>query len=110
MTANPEPRSGDDTRSQRRRPGRQASVAERKNTYMELKLPIQGVVDRGAIIDTYMLPNPVLEPGGSPKGLPLGALPGDPAWFPAYVNPRLAVCQILSRYAAAPCLRARGYF
>jgi hypothetical protein len=37
-------------------------------------------------------------------------LPGDPAWFPESVNPRVAVCQILSGYAAAQCLRGPGYF
>lgn len=76
---------------------------------MELKLPVQGVVDRAAVLDIYLIPNPVSDPE-EPKGLPLGALPGDPAWFPESVNPRVAVCKILPGYAAGRCLRARGYF
>ena len=76
---------------------------------MPLKLPVQGMVDRAATLDIYLIPNPVTDPD-EPKGLPFGALPGDPAWFPESVNPRVAVCHVLSGYAAARCLRGRGYF
>lgn len=76
---------------------------------MNLKLPVQGVVDRAAVIDIYLIPNPVHDPD-EPQGLIFGTLPGDPAWFPESVNPRVAVCKILSGYAAASCLGARGYF
>lgn len=88
---------------------RQASQNGRTKTYMNLKLPVQGVVDRAAVIDIYLIPNPVHDPD-EPQGLAFGALPGDPVWFPESVNPRVAVCKILSGYAAASCLGARGYF
>ena len=76
---------------------------------MQLKLPVQGVVDRAATLDIYLIPNPGDDPD-EPQGLPLGTLPGDPARFPENINPRVAICQILSGYAAARCLRGRGYF
>ena len=76
---------------------------------MPLKLPVQAVVDRAATLDIYLIPNPVTDPDEL-KGLPFGTLPGDPAWFPESVNPRVAVCHVLSGYAAARCLRGRGYF
>jgi hypothetical protein len=77
--------------------------------YMQLKLPVQGVVDRAATLDIYLVPNSVTDPD-EPKGLPFGTLPGDPAGFSERVNPRVGVCQTLSGYAAARCLRGRGYF
>lgn len=78
---------------------------------MQLKLPVQGVVDRAAIIDIYQIPNPVTDAADEePKGLPFGNLPNDPAWFPDSVNPRVAVCQILSGYAAVRCFRGGAYF
>jgi hypothetical protein len=85
--------------------------------YMPLKLPVQATVDRSIPLDVYLVPQPV-PPDGPPLEIvkdPVGgreaaALPGDPAWFPESVNPRVAVCQILSGYAAAQCLRGRGYF
>jgi hypothetical protein len=76
---------------------------------MQLKLPVQGVVDRAAILDIYQIPNPVTDPD-TPQGLQFGTLPNDPDWFSERVNPRVAVCQILSSYAAARCLHGRGYF
>lgn len=88
---------------------RQASQNGRAKTYMNLKLPVQGAVDRAAVIDIYLIPNPVHDPD-EPQGVIFGALPGDPAWFPESVNPRVAVCKILPGYAAASCLGARGYF
>jgi hypothetical protein len=57
---------------------------------MQLKLPVQGVVDRAAVLDTYLIPNPVHDPD-EPKGLAFGALPGDPVWFPESVNPRVGI-------------------
>ena len=81
-------------------------------TYTQ-RLPVQGVVDRSVPLDIYLVATPV--PGANeiledPVGGPYGAMPGDPAWFPEGVNPRVAVCHILSGYAAARCLRGRGYF
>ena len=85
---------------------------------MELRLPVQGVVDRSIPLDIFLTaPRLVTDPFGGQAfltdpvgGAVAGALPGDPAWFPESVNPRVAVCQILSGYAAAGCLRGRGYF
>jgi len=86
---------------------------------MPLKLPVQGVVDRLTPLDIYLVAEPVTDKSGrtvlqiikSPVGgAEAVALPGDPAWFPKSVNPRVAVCHILSGYAAAGCLRGRGYF
>ena len=84
---------------------------------MQLKLPVLGVVDRSIPLDIYLAAQPVIINGKTVQILknPVGgseavALPGDPAWFPESVNPRVAVCHILSGYAAAPCLRGRGYF
>jgi hypothetical protein len=76
---------------------------------MKLKLPVQGAVDRAAVLDIYLIPNPVHD-SDEPQGLAFGALPGDPVWFPESVDPRVAVCKILSRYAAVHCFGARGYF
>lgn len=85
---------------------------------MQLKLPVLGVVDRSIPLDIYLVAEPVMNAGGDivqilkdPVGGPEAvALPGDPAWFPESVNPRVAVCHTLSGYAAARCLRSRGYF
>jgi len=84
---------------------------------MPLKLPVQSVVDRSIPLDIYLVAQPVTENGRTLLILkdPVGgseavALPGDPAWFPESVNPRVAVCHILSGYATAQCLRGRGYF
>jgi hypothetical protein len=82
-----------------------------------LKLPVQAAVDRSIPLDIYLVAQPV-PPTGPPQEIakdPVGgaeavALPGDPAWFPKSVNPQVAVCQILSGYAAAQCRRGRGYF
>jgi hypothetical protein len=88
-----------------------------KATTYKPRLPVQGVVDRSALLDIYLVGTPVIDDDGKtveiledPVGGPYGALPGDPAWFPQSVNPRLAVCHTLSGYAAARCLRGRGYF
>jgi hypothetical protein len=85
---------------------------------MPLKLPVQAAVDRSVPLDIYLVRQPV-PPTGPPYleyledpvgGAEAVALPGDPAWFPKSVNPQVAVCQILSGYAAAQCRRGRGYF
>lgn len=87
-----------------------------KATTYKRRLPVQGVVDRSVPLDIYLVATPVTDDGKTveiledPVGGPYGALPGDPAWFPESVNPRLAACHILSGYAAARCLRGRGYF
>jgi hypothetical protein len=82
-----------------------------------LKLPVQAAVDRSVPLDIYLVRQPVPPTGPAEEFLedPVGgaeavALPGDPAWFPKSVNPQVAVCQVLSGYAAAQCLRGRGYF
>jgi hypothetical protein len=83
-----------------------------------LKLPVLGVVDRSIPLDIYLVAEPVMDANGDILQIlkdPVGgsaavALPGDPTWFPGSVNPRVAVCQILSPYSAAACLRSRGYF
>jgi hypothetical protein len=82
-----------------------------------LKLPVQAAVDRSVPLDIYLVRQPVPPTGTAEEILedPVGgaeavALPGDPAWFPKSVNPQVAVCQILSGYAAAQCRRSRGYF
>ena len=85
---------------------------------MELVLPVLGVVDRSAPLDIFVTaPKLVTDPFGNqelvsnPVGNILaGTVPGDPAFFPESVNPRVAVCHILSGYAAARCLRGPGYF
>jgi hypothetical protein len=87
-------------------------------TYMPLKLPVQAVVDRLTPLDINLVAEPVIDKSGHTVQIiksPVGgaeavALPGDPAWFPKSVNPRVAVCHVLSGYAAARCLRGRGYF
>jgi hypothetical protein len=85
---------------------------------MQLKLPVQGVVDRSIPLDIYLVAQPVTDANGNIVEIlenPVGgweavALPGDPVWFSGSVNPRVAVCQILSGPAAARCQRGRGYF
>jgi hypothetical protein len=84
---------------------------------MPLRLPVQATVDRSASLDIYLVATPVTDSSGhvveileNPVGGPYGALPGDPAWFPATMNTRLAVCHVLSGYAAARCRAGRGYF
>jgi len=84
---------------------------------MPLRLPVQSVVDRSVLLDIYLVAQPVTvngvtveilkDPVGGSEAVPL---PGDPAWFPESINPQVAVCHILSGYAAAQCLRGRGYF
>lgn len=86
---------------------------------MALRLPVQATVDRSARLDIYLVPGgtPVTDSKGNviailknPVGGPYGSLPGDPAWFPDTVNTRLAVCHILSGYAAARCPGGMGAF
>lgn len=86
---------------------------------MSLHLPIQGVVDRSELFKYEpLLLKPVIDPNTNieiqilatqPDG-PYGTDPNDPAWFSPSVNPRVAVCHILSSYAAARCSRGGGYF
>jgi hypothetical protein len=84
---------------------------------MPLKLPSQGAIDRSVPLDSFMLTTVIADPSGNvleklvnPVGGAFGALTGDPAWWPARVDPRTAVCQVLSPYAAVQCWRSRGYF
>jgi hypothetical protein len=84
---------------------------------MPLNLPIQTVVDRSVQLSYATVDQEVRNRDGqliqilrNPVDGPFGAEPGDPAWFPRHINPRVAVCQILSSYAAARCLQGRGYF
>ncbi len=78
---------------------------------MQLKLPVQGVVDRSMLLDIYLVATPVIDATGktveilkNPVGGPYGALPGDPCRFRESVNPHFGVCHVLSGYAVAPCL------
>lgn len=86
---------------------------------MSLHLPIQDVVDRSELF-TYppFLRTPVIDKQTN-KVIQIlatqvdgsyGAEPSDPAWFPPSVNPRVAVCHILSSYAVSRCSRGGGYF
>lgn len=85
---------------------------------MPLHLPIQAVVDR-TVLFSYppLVRQPVQDHGGTvteilanPVDGNYGSLPGDPAPFPPRVNPQVAVCHILSSYAASRCSRGGGYF
>jgi hypothetical protein len=78
--------------------------------YMQLKLPVQAAVDRSVPLAIYLVATDVFDSGGNiveilnePVGGSYGSLPGDPAWSAANVNPRLAVCRLLSGYASARC-------
>jgi len=85
-----------------------------------MHLPIQAVVDRAAPLGIAPMirqevhnpkkPREVIQILLSPWHGPYGSDPGDPAWFPPQVNPRTAVCQVLSSYAVSRCLRGGGYF
>jgi hypothetical protein len=86
---------------------------------MPLHLPIQAVVDRRALLSLApMIDKEVREPKTgrvieilrAPVDGPYGFDPNDPVWFPPQVNPRTAVCQVLSSYAASRCLQGGGYF
>jgi hypothetical protein len=85
---------------------------------MPLHLPIQGVVDRRTPLSLApMIDKEVRNKDGvviqilrSPVAGPYGFDPNEPAWFPPQVNPRTAVCQVLSSYAVSRCVRGRGYF
>lgn len=83
---------------------------------MALKLPIQATVDRATPPDIFLVATEVTDSTGrvietlkNPVGGPYGPLPADPGYFPA-VDPRLAVCHVLSGYARARCARGGGYF
>ena len=86
---------------------------------MPLHLPIQRVINRAKPLSIGpMIDQEVREPKTGkliqilrgPVDGPYGSDPGDPAWFPPQVNPRTAVCQVLSSYAASRCLQGGGYF
>ncbi len=84
---------------------------------MALKLPAQGAIDRSIPLNDFLLTTVIADDSGNvleklvnPVGGPYGALTADPAWFPARVDPRTAVCQALSPFAAIQCRRSRGYF
>ena len=86
---------------------------------MPLHLPIQAVVDRAMPLSIAPLIDQevrdpqskrVIEILRNPVGGPYGSDPGDPVWFPPQVNPRIAVCQVLSSYAVSRCLRGGRYF
>jgi hypothetical protein len=84
---------------------------------MPLNLPVQAVVDRSAPLSYTTIDQEVRNKDGvliqivrNPVDGPYGREPSDPGWFPPYVNPRMAVCQILSSYAVSRCLRGGGYF
>ncbi len=86
---------------------------------MPLHLPIQAVVDRSMplskapVIDLEVRDpqtKRVIQILRNPVDGPYGFDPGDPVWFPPQVNPRIAVCQVLSSYAVSRCLRGGRYF
>ena len=84
---------------------------------MPLHLPIQAVVDRrtplslAPMLDKEVRSgNKVIQILRTPVDGPYGFDPNEPAWFPPQVNPRTAVCQMLSSYAVSRCLRGGGYF
>jgi hypothetical protein len=84
---------------------------------MSLNLPIQTVVDRSVPLSYTTVDQEVRNRDGqliqilrNPVDGPYGSEPGDPVWFPQHVNPRIAVCQVLSSYAVSRCLRGGGYF
>src|SRR3954447_23636168 len=83
-----------------------------------LTLPLQSAtVDRSVPTATFSLDVPVRNKAGKvieilrrPLGYPSGPLPADPGYLPGGVDPRTAICHILSRGAAARCSQGRGYF
>lgn len=84
---------------------------------MPLNLPIQAVVDRSVLLSYATIDQEVRNNEGqliqilrSPVDGPFRREPSDPSWFPPHVNPRIAVCQVLSAYAVSRCLRGGGYF
>jgi hypothetical protein len=85
---------------------------------MQLNLPIQAVVDRSVPLQRFVVDTPVVDPQTgtllailkNPVGGVHGPDPNDPMGFSSAVNPRLAVCQILSGYAIPRCLLGGGYF
>jgi hypothetical protein len=85
---------------------------------MQVNLPIQGVVDRSAPLQHFMIDTRIVDPNtGSvlqifrnPAGGVHGPDPNDPAGFSPLVNPLLAVCQILSADARPRCMAGGGYF
>jgi hypothetical protein len=84
---------------------------------MPLHLPVQAVVDRSAPLSYATIDQEVRNDKGqliqilrNPVDGPYGREPADPGWYPRHVDPRMAVCQILSSYAVARCLRGGGYF
>lgn len=78
---------------------------------MELRTPVQAVVDRSAPLGTYRLD---VDKNGKVVGVGkkfvdgrFGALPDDPGRFAAMVDPRLRGCEMFTGYG---CLRGKGYF
>jgi hypothetical protein len=78
--------------------------------------PVQGTVDRRDLLTVFSIDTKVVANGQvlailrRPAGYPSGPLPGDPSRFAAGIDPRQAVCHVLSPAAAARCLRGGGYF
>ena len=88
---------------------------------MPLHLPKQGVVDRRGLLsleptvdrEVHVKINnqdTVIQILRGPVDGAYGFDPNDPVWFPPQVNPRTAICQMLSPYAASSCLQRGGYF
>jgi hypothetical protein len=78
--------------------------------------PVSAMVDRRDILDVFSIDTRVVSNGNllailrREFGYPAGRLPGDPGRFPSTVDPRLAVCHMLSPAAAARCLAGGRYF
>lgn len=93
------------------------AVAEAVVTPAPVVSPVSALVDRRDIPDVFSIDTRVVSKKGQllailrrEFGYPAGRLPGDPGRFPSTVDPRLAVCHVLSPVAASRCLRGGGYF
>jgi hypothetical protein len=91
-------------------------MAEAVVTPAPMVSPVSAMVDRRDIPDVFSIDTRIVSDGEllailrREFGYPAGRLPGDPGRFPSTVDPRLAVCHVLSPVAAARCLRGGGYF
>jgi hypothetical protein len=78
--------------------------------------PVSAMVDRRDILDVFSIDTRIVRNGRllailrREFGYPAGRLPGDPGRFPSTVDPRLAVCHMLSPAAATRCLAGGRYF
>jgi hypothetical protein len=92
-------------------------MAEAVVTPAPVVSPVSAMVDRRDIPDVFSIDTRIVSKEGEllailrrEFGYPAGRLPGDPGRFPSTVDPRLAVCHMLSPVAAARCLGGGRYF